>query len=136
MTRTEYYEEKKVFDQFKKELKKEIGDAPKFIMSYAQFCNRTFTAFMGESTPWENIVAEWETPDARKNYGEAAEKIVAIYKQKIAEFGSPEKEISERIAMVVNSNALKKFSELWGIRWATETKTEYGRTYVYIRFRF
>ena len=136
MTRADYYEAKKVFDQFKKELKKEIGDAPKFVMSFAQFGNRTFTAFMGEVTPYEYIIAKWNTPSARKDFGETAAKIVAIYEQRLAEHGTPEKEIAAKIERVVNSNALKKFAELWGIRWTTEVKTEYGRTYKYIRFRF
>ena len=136
MTRAEYYEQKKELELFKKELKKEIGDTPKFVMSFAQFGNRTFTAYMGEVTPYEDIIAEWNTPNARKNFGETAAKIVAIYEKYLAEYGTPDKEIAAKIERVVNSNAFKKFAELWGIRWATEVKTEYGRTHKYIRFRF
>lgn len=134
MTRKEYYEEKETFEQFKKELKKEIGSVCKFVMSYAQFCNRTFTAYVGEITPYEKRIAEWSNPC--EDFKDIAAKIVDMYEKDLAKYGTPEKEVGERIEKIVNSAAYKKFAELWGIKWETEIKTEYGKEYKYLRFRF
>ena len=140
MSRTEYNEQKKIFEQFKKELNKEIGkeNTPKFIMSYAQFCNRTATALLGGLKPYEEIIASWKpyaVPES-KLY-DCAVRVIERAEKDLAEYGTPGNETQLLAEKIVNSVAFKKFSETFGgVRWSTEVKTDCGKTYKYLRFKW
>lgn len=140
MTRAEYYEHKKGFEQFKKELKAENKDIPKFVMSYAQYCKHTFTAYLGEITfSYEKRIEDWKpyTEDENNNLYETAKRVVSILEKDKAVYGTVENETNVRASEIVNSAAFRRYSEsLGGIRYATEIKTEYGRRYKYLRFTF
>jgi hypothetical protein len=127
-----------VFEQFKKEVKAETGENRKWVMSFAQYRNRTATAYIANVTPYEDTIAKWEPYNIPGNdWYNVARQVVESAKENLAKYGTPETEADKIIDRIVNSKAYSKFAETFGVvKYTTEVKTENGNKYKYLRLHY
>lgn len=150
MMRADYNGQKKVFEQFKKDLKAETGINGGFTMSMKQFQNRTATYLICNLLPYEKEISDMrelcERVRASKTRTEAEkenwcadyeQRWIPFYESQIVEFGTKEAYAKATVERIISSKAFRKFSEAFGgVGHQVEAKRDCGIEYLYLRFSF
>lgn len=137
---------KKAFEQFKKEVKKELGIKYGFSMTAKQIKNRTATFCICNTIPYERQIEyskevdakvqgyeSWTDEEKRVSHERHLEEI-ARYEAELAQYGTKENLMKEVTTAIVNSKAFERFQQNIGgkVYWSNE---EMDICY-YIRFDY
>lgn len=139
MTRAEYNESKKVFEQFKKELAAETAVECKWVLSFAQYKNHTATAFISDMRSYESVIDSWKPylDGENDHMREMAKAVITAETELIEKYGTVENYTEAVVNTIINSNAFERFAAAFGITgYSTEIKHECGHDYKYLRLHY
>lgn len=119
----------------KKDIKKELGISGGFTMTSRQIKNRTATYLINCWIPFEEEIERvkrdnekvqryttW-TAEEKERCNQRSLETIKSYEERLAKYGTKEKEAEHYVKMITNSNAFADFKEAVGIvSWTVEKR--------------
>lgn len=137
---------KKAFDTMKRKLAKEIGISSGYYCKAKQIENRTATLLVCNDTPYETEIERAQAIDERvQSYDtwtdaekarshEWSVKTIALYREKLAKYGTKSGELAATREALSNAEAFKAFAACF--EEGVTLTTEQANGCYYIRFNY